>query len=251
MMSWIRPNTACLCQTVMASTRLHGSQPLLSLPSTPAAFDLLDRCVAEGLAIQVIGHPAQMNAWHASWAGPVHSPLTLWREVKSLPALPFGIAVFQDQLVAVDDSYLSVDVDGQTYLVSPIELMVMTRFAPPVWLGMAEPSSRRHKPSFLALHLYDTGVPAVSMQGALEALMKEILSPLIACQDQEQLNDWHARARFPLKRRGHTQAAVSQRLQEIEALVRIYHHRHGEPAALAALMPSLRESRKALLADLA
>lgn len=171
--------------------------------------------------------------------------------MKSLPALSFGIAVFQDQLVSVDDSYLSVDVDGQTYLVSPIELMLMTRFAPPVWLGAAEPSSRRDKPSFLALHPYHAAVPALSMQGALEALMKGVLSPLIACQQHERLSDWHARGTFPLKLRGHTQAAVSQRLQEIEALVRIYHHRHGEPAALAALMPSLRESRKALLADLA
>lgn len=227
--------------------RRDGSHPLLLLPSTPAAFSLVERYTETGLPMEIVGNAALLRDWMPGLAGRAHTPLALWRKVRDAATLPFAVASFQDQLVHVDDSFHAVPVDGQTYRVSPVEAMLRMRFRPHTWLGRVAPGRSPRSPSSLSLESDPAILPEAPSRAAFETELARLLRPLLACQDP-RIGDWRARRTFALKVGRNHDRMLAQRLQEIEALIRVHQDRQGPQSSLAALMGTLRANRQDLLA---
>lgn len=243
-MAWRHGGTARMAARLAREVRRTGRRPLMSLPSTPAAFQLLEAYVDNGLPVEVVGHARLAAQWSPALSMPVRTPLALWQQVKAHAELPAAVAVFQDQLVAVDDSYVRVDCDGHRYHVSPIEMMLLMRFKPPVYVGAAARRtwSRRSR---LVLRPCTFVPPEAPTQAALDVLMADVLRPLLACRTTAA--DWLAAEVFPLKEDGRRGALLSQRIQEMEGLVRLCRMRSGRPAALRRYSGTLRTGRLEVL----
>lgn len=236
-------NVDRLSRELVADLRRYGSSPLLFLPSTQAALCLLERCAHNGMPVEVVGNHGWMADWQPALSGRVHSPLELWKKLKTMHVLPYPVAIFQDQLVSVDDSYQIVRIDAEAYHVSPIEVMLLMRFRPRTFLGHATPPKRNGAASGLALTAYTAEFPQVTTRSTLEQIMTDVIRPLAAIRDSGSVTDWHARSSFDLKRSDNYNRLLSQRMQEIEALMRIYQDHHGAPSPLATRIESLRASR--------
>lgn len=240
-------NVDRLSRELVADLKRYGSSPLLFLPSTHAALSLLERCAHNGMPVEVVGNHGWMTDWQPALSGRVHSPLRLWKRLKTMHVLPYPVAIFQDQLVSVDDSYQTVQIDAEANHISPIEVMMLMRFRPRTFLGRATPPKRNGAASGLALTPYTAELAQAATRSTLEQVMADVIRPLTAIRDSESVTDWHARSSFDLKRVDNYNRLLSQRMQEIEALMRIYQDHHGEPSPLATRIESLRASRRELV----
>lgn len=236
-----------LSRELVADVKQYGSNPLLFLPSTHAALYLLERCAHHGMPVEVVGNHGWVTDWQPALSERTHSPLGLWKKLKTMRVLPYPVAVFQDQLVSVDDSYQIVRIDAEAYHVSPIEVMLLMRFRPRTFLGRATPPKRTGAASGLALVTYTEVLPQVATRSTLEQVMTDVIRPLTEIRDSESVTDWHARLSFDLKKSDNYKRLLSQRIQEIEALMRIYQDHRGVPSSLATRIESLRASRLELI----
>lgn len=216
--------------------------PLLFLPSTSSAFELLVACTRHGHPVKAVGHRGLVESWFPSASPWVHTPLSLWRQVRNLYSLPFIVAVFQDQLASIDDSYHSVDVDGLSYQVSPVEVMLLMRFRPDTHLGVAESRAKHGRPSMLILRPYAVDIPRSITATAMNSIMADIIRPLASYQKKD-ISDWYARNTFALKQGTNFYLLLSQRIQEIQGLIRTYRDRHIDPSAFAPWLCTLDAAR--------
>lgn len=221
-----------------------GNHPLLLLPSVPEAFALLDACVARGMAVRAVGQPLLVSEWRGAPPGwMITSPLSTWRAIHRAALLPVVLAVFQDQLVALDDSYVPVCIDDDTYRVSPIEAMVVVKYHPTVLQGLMVPTRLGIRGAYrMHLRHWRPPVPCPTRQSA-SMVLAETVRPLRDCTAPH----WYARELFQLKREINHRRMLAQRLQELEALLMLYQLRHGRPAPLSLTVDDLRASRLNLL----
>lgn len=222
----------------------NGNHPLLLLPSVPEAFALLDACVARGMPVRAVGQPLLVNEWRGAspdWV--VASPLSTWHAINPAASLPVVLAVFQDQLVAIDDSYVSIRINDDIYRVSPIEAMTILKYHPTVLQGLLVPTRLGARGAHrMYLRRWRPPTPYPTRQFALMA-MTETVRPLHDCRAPH----WYARKIFQFKRETTHRRMLSQRLQELEALLMLYQLRHGRPAPLTLTVDDLRASRLGLM----
>ena len=236
---------AKISQRLIEDTERHQGFPLLLLPSTPAAFSVVAQCIDAGLPMTAVANALCMKEWEPTLFEHVHSPLSLWRLVKDSPVLPFGVACFQDQLANIDESFHAVTVDDQRIRVSPIDAMLIMRFRPHTLVATAT-EGRSGKPSLLSFVTYEPDISDNMSTTAFDEVLGEMLRPILKCQSSS-IRDWHARELFALKLEHNFERALSQRLQEIESLIRVYEDRHGNPSSLASSLDLLRVSRQTLV----
>lgn len=218
-----------------------GQFPMVVLPSTKAAFDLVAACLARDMPVRVVGNPGLVESWNLPDAPTVMTPLSLWSTVKAHAALPFAVVVFEDQLVTIDDSYLRVDVDDRHFMVSPVVVMILMKFRPPTHIGhVCVPRKRQAGGLELTPRAFD--LPRVMSQQMVYRVMGEILQPLLACLDDERIA-WLARASFTLKQNQNSLRVLIQQLQEMESLVRLCSLRYPDSAVPAGWLGVLRTSR--------
>lgn len=240
-MAWNIPSVDRLGRQLTNEARRDRQYPLLLLPSTEPAFRLIEACEEKGVPCRVVGNPSMVKCWHPTVAPNVQTPRTLWHSIKAQATLPCAVAVFQDQLVAIDDSYRRVTVDSQNYLVSPIEVMILMKFRPRTYLGTALPK-RRCRSAGIALARYQAALPPTMTQKAVDAVMGDVLRPLLACADDQSI-DWHARPSFALKQNNNFNRLLVQQLQEMESLIRLYAQNHPGPPTPARWIDILRAGR--------
>lgn len=204
--------------------------------------------------------PCWTHAWHAAcrcarsanphWstngatpAWTVASPLSTWRAINKATLLPVVLAVFQDQLVAIDDSYVSVCVGDETYRVSPIEAMTILKYHPVVMQGLLAPPRVGVRAAYrMRLCRWWPPTPCPEPEAA-RMVLAETVRPLHDCRAPH----WYAREVFQLKRETNYRRMLAQRLQELEALLMLYQLRNGQPAPLNLTVDDLRVSRLDML----
>lgn len=218
-----------------------GRCPLLVLPSTEAAFRMLDACREGGLQVSAAGNPGLVASWGVRAERYLTTPRTLWSALKGQGKLPWAIAVFEDQLVAIDDSYLRVEVDGQSYMVSPLLMMLLVKFGPTTYIASMTPP-RHRSGGDLQLAPYSPDVrPALSQQAANE-IMGRVLRPLLDSTDDVRM-PWLARPSFALKRDNNFRRILVQQIQEMETLVRLCRAARPAPEIPAGWLGALRAIR--------
>lgn len=237
-----------MSQRLVEDSRRCHSYPLLLLPSTPASFSMVARCINAGLPVKMVGHALWMKEWAPALVEHAHSPLGIWRIVKDSPTLPFAVASFQDQLANVDDSFHTVTIEDQQIRVSPIEAMLMMRFQPRTYTATAI-EGRPGKPSSLTLAVHAAKLSDSMSRAAFDAVLGELLRPLLKCH-KCPIGDWYAREVFAMKVGHNFERMLSLRMQEIESLIRVYQDRHGAPPPLAPSLERLRVSRKRLVSHI-
>lgn len=215
-----------LVDRLIEKTAHEGRYPLICLPSMPAAFKLLDACAARGMPVMAVGHPALMEQWWQSADRYMATPLTLWRKCRDGVDLPAVTAIFQDQLVAVDNSYVRVQALGDVYHVSPIECMLITRFNPPCYIGLRVVGNDAETASRLELSTYQPKLQAPLTREDFRRVMADVLRPL-AQMVNESPPDWVAGDVFTLKRGNNFNIMLSQQIRQMEALWRLYRRQHG------------------------
>jgi hypothetical protein len=247
-MIWPANNPKRLARLLVKEATRTERYPLVMLPSTVAAFHLVAACLDMGMPVRAVGNPGLVESWSSGLAPNVMTPRFLWSAIKGERKLPFGVIVFEDQLVAIDDSYLRVEVDGQTYMVSPIELMILMKFRPPSYLGSAS-SPRKRRALEITLTHYMPDVPSVLSQEAAHEIMLDVLRPLLACLEDESIS-WYARACFALKRNDNFNRVLIREIQEMESLVRLCSAKHPEPVVPEGWLEALRASRLEIVKQL-
>lgn len=231
--------------SLVNAVKREPSFPMLVLPSTPAAF-LLVQSLCETMQVRVIGHPTLMSEWAPSLAAHVRSPLSLWREAKGHEVMPWLVASFPDQLVGDDASYSKLEASGETYVFSIIEMMLLMRFRPQAFAGHATSPARRDAPSTISLERFAGALPTALSGGEFETSLGGLMAPLIACRFAN-LPDWRAREYFSLKIGDNFKRMLALKLLEIEAVLRMGDVSSAEAAAHAFLLDGLKTGRKALL----
>lgn len=234
-------NPARLGQQLADAAARTGRYPLLILPSTDAGFQLLAACARRGMPVKVVGHPGLMASWSKAGATDVTTPWPLWVSLKGEENLLCAVAVFEDQLVAIDDSYLRVEVGNQAYMVSPIIIMILMKFSPPSYLGRMSASRRRHACG-ITLTPYAPDMPAAPSRQMVNEVMGNVLQPLLDCANDVSL-PWLARPSFPLKRNNNFYRVLVQQIQEMETLVRLCCVERDESEVPEGWLDVLRASR--------
>lgn len=240
-MIWPAKDAKRLGRLLVEEAARTNHYPLMMLPSTDAAFQLVAACLDMGMPVRVVGNPGLVESWGLALAPKVMTPRFLWSAIKAEARLPFGVIIFEDQLVAIDDSYLRVKGDSQSYMVSPLEVMILMKFRPPSYLGSV-PSPKHRRAFEITLTRYTPDVPLVMSQQAVNEIMLDVLRPLLACLKDESI-PWYARPCFTLKQNDNFNRVLIQQIQEMESLVRLCSAQHPEPIVPASWLEALRASR--------
>lgn len=235
-------NPERLGQQLAEAAAHSGDYPLLVLPSTDKAFRLVQAYRNAGMRIGAVGNAGLVASWGITFEETfLWTPLKVWASLKDCPKLPWAVVVFEDQLVAIDDSYLRVEVDGHAYMVSPIVMMILMKFRPPSYLGsMSTPIRRRE--SEIRLVPYAVEIPMALTQSHANEVMGQVLRPLIDLGNAERI-PWLARTGFALKRDYNFHRVLVQQVQEMESLVRLYSAQPSAPTLPAGWLDVLRASR--------
>jgi hypothetical protein len=231
--------------SLVSAMKREPSLPMLVLPSTPAAFAVV-QSLCETMPVRVIGHPRLLSEWAPSLAAHVRSPLSLWREAKGHDVMPWVVASFPDQLVGDDASYSKLEVAGEPYVFSIIEMMLLMRFRPEAFMGHATAPTRRGAPSTLSLERFAGALPTALSGGQFETALGGLMARLVACRFAD-LPDWKARDFFSLKIGDNFKRMLALKLLEIEAVLRMGDIPSAEAGAHAFLLDGLKTGRKALL----
>src|SRR6185312_1069772 len=218
--------------------------PLLILPSSVESFRLLEACEESGMPVRAAGNPGLVATWAVGRAMSVTTPRSLWSTLKAERNLACAVAVFEDQHVAVDDSYLRVTVDGHTYMVSPLLMMILMKFRPHAYLGRFSAGHHRITGEF-QLTPYAPDLPPTVTQNVANDLMGDVLGPLLAMENDARM-PWLARNGFVLKRDSNFYRVLVQQVQEMESLVRLCCSGRPEPSVPSTWHEVLRASRLAI-----
>lgn len=205
--------------TTMTNTVKREQRPaLLVLPSIPASYLLAQR-ICESRAGKIIGNSALMKEWAPPLARHVQSPLSVWRQARTNELLPWPVISFPDQLVGTDSSYCKLEIAGESYAFSIIEIMLLMRFRPSALVGQAiEPASRKAF-STLSLERFTGALPDSPSASDFNLALAELMRGVVACQ-RAAIRDWNAREVFSLKVGNNFERMLSLKLLEIEALIR-------------------------------
>lgn len=200
--------------------------PLIILPSTAASLRFAE-WLSRAMPVAVIGNPRLLADWAPSLCARATSPLDLWRQVKAQPQLPHAVVSYPDQLVGFDPSFQVVSVGERRYMFSIVEVMLLMKFRPPVYLGQARFRGRGEKASTsLALQRLAAEVPAGLSRQALDTWLVRLMQPAIDCNRYPH-DGWLARDIFRLKVDDNFETMLKLRLLEIEALLRLGHDLPG------------------------
>lgn len=217
-----------------------GRCPLLVLPSTEAAFRMLDAYREGGLQLSAAGNPGLAASWGVRAESYLTTPRPLWAALKGQGKLPWAVAVFEDQLVAIDDSYLRVEVDDQSYMVSPLLMMLLVKFRPTTYIASMTP--RHRGGGDLRLAPYSPDVPPALSQQVANEIMGRVLRPLLDSTDDVRM-PWLARPSFALKRNNNFHRILVQQIQEMETLVRLCRATRPIPEVPVGWLGALRAIR--------
>jgi hypothetical protein len=219
--------------------------PLVILPSTHRAFDLVAR-LAKSMPIALIGDRALIAQWAPALADRTRTPLALWKEVKSQSRLPFAVISFEDQLVGTDASFLKVQANQTSYSLSIIEIMVLMRFQCPAFVGslLARPGLAS-RPGAIELCRYARRLDASLPEAVFEEVLRELMLPMIE-SFKGAGKEWLASRRFALKLGGYAEKSLATRIQELEALLRLRQSDASPSDRVEPLLKDLRAARKEL-----
>lgn len=206
--------------------RRSSVPPLIILSSTASSLRFAE-WLSRAMPVAVIGNPRVLADWAPSLCARTTSPLDLWRQLKAQPQLPHAVVSYPDQLVGFDPSFQAVSVGERRYMFSIVEVMLLMKFRPTVYLGEARFRGRGEKASAsLALHRLAAEVPAGLSRQAFDAWLVRLMQPVIGC-DRHPHDGWLARDIFRLKVDDNFETMLKFRLLEIEALLRLGHDLPG------------------------
>lgn len=240
-MAWIHRSLDLQARRLLNEASAGHGFPLLALPSTDASFHLIRWLEKRGRRSLVVGNPGLAEGWGPAGGLRILTPREAWRELRATPGSVHLVAVFQDQLVAMDDSYVTLSLDGQRIHVSPIEAMILMKFETRAFVGSAV-SRGRGRPPGLRLSAWRPSLAAPMTIEVLNEIMAPVLRGLLSCVIDPAI-DWYARRSFALKQDDNFQRVLVQQIQEMEALVRIYEQQHAFSPPPALWLETLRECR--------
>jgi hypothetical protein len=218
---------------------------LIILPSTKRAVSIVRRLRARQPS-RILGDPRLLAGIDGGFSADVRSPLALWREIKDLPALPYRLFSFPDQIYGIGPSFRKIEVQGNTYAVSTIEAMIAWKFRPRVFTVPILASGR----DIDALTELDCDFASAPLDSdaRLDEALRHLVGPVLDyCQgaDKELLSQ----PNFRYKTNHAMHRTLGLGLGEIEGLVRLTDWR-DDPETKTLLLDQLKAARRQLLAEM-
>jgi hypothetical protein len=231
-----------LARNIRRATKKEGAFPVLILPSAPASFRLIAILKASGVPTRSVGNIDVASGWSVAPIPAFSSPRQLWGEVARLEALPFIVALFEDQLISLDRGALHASLNGERYFVSSLVTMLRMKFGATFLVGHVE--GRGCKQTLTTNAIWGESSSAMTEE-EMSAFLGACLGGLLEAE-RDVTADWYAREVFQLKRETSIKRAELRRCQEMESIARMAPTRSPRCTLSGAFVSALKEVRGTL-----